>query len=329
MAKPTHLNRRHLLAAGLSAGLAASAPSWAWATDSVADAPFPDTVDLRPLFPPIKDQGARNTCAFFAATALVEALQTRLTGVVTPLSEQFLAYVTKTQVTETIGEEASLFDAMMMAQKYGVCPESYWPYNSVSWLASGQRCAEYGSVDKDSKYYHVARRDTPISCFAQERPPQAAFEKAASIASQISPKVTDQVMFPPAKWERDKTDDRRAKLLVRRLARGGNPVVLTVKFAASTQGWGASGVLSLPEELVGRDDLDEDESPIGNHFIVICGYDLNRRVFMFRNSWGESWGDRGYGMLSFDLLATPIVMSQAIHLPMPKSSDDRTQMIAT
>ena len=39
---------------------------------------------------------------------------------------------------------------------------------------------------------------------------------------------------------------------------------------------------------------------IGGHSMAIVGYDDTRRVFIVRNSWGESWGDNGYFYLSYD-----------------------------
>ena len=39
---------------------------------------------------------------------------------------------------------------------------------------------------------------------------------------------------------------------------------------------------------------------LGGHAIVIVGYDEEKRLFTFRNSWGEDWGDKGYGYLPYD-----------------------------
>ena len=36
---------------------------------------------------------------------------------------------------------------------------------------------------------------------------------------------------------------------------------------------------------------------LGYHAIVITGYDLDKKVFEFKNSWGNDWGDNGYGTL--------------------------------
>jgi C1A family cysteine protease len=39
---------------------------------------------------------------------------------------------------------------------------------------------------------------------------------------------------------------------------------------------------------------------IGGHAICIIGYDDNKKLFKFKNSWGIKWGDKGYGYLPYD-----------------------------
>lgn len=38
------------------------------------------------------------------------------------------------------------------------------------------------------------------------------------------------------------------------------------------------------------------------HAIYLIGYDDNKRVFEFVNSWGEQWGDNGFGYLPYDYI---------------------------
>lgn len=42
------------------------------------------------------------------------------------------------------------------------------------------------------------------------------------------------------------------------------------------------------------------ESSLGGHAILLVGYNDSRGVYIFRNSWGRSWGDQGYGYLPYD-----------------------------
>jgi C1A family cysteine protease len=45
-----------------------------------------------------------------------------------------------------------------------------------------------------------------------------------------------------------------------------------------------------------------DENLLGGHAILIVGYDYTTERFIFQNSWGTSWGDKGFGYLPFDYL---------------------------
>lgn len=45
-----------------------------------------------------------------------------------------------------------------------------------------------------------------------------------------------------------------------------------------------------------------NESLLGGHFIVITGYDDATSTFEFINSWGDDWGDNGFGLMSYDFV---------------------------
>jgi C1A family cysteine protease len=44
------------------------------------------------------------------------------------------------------------------------------------------------------------------------------------------------------------------------------------------------------------------ENMIGGHAVLLVGYDDDKKLFKIRNSWGESWGEKGYGYLPYDYL---------------------------
>ncbi|MDP4268312.1 MAG: C1 family peptidase, partial [Bacteroidota bacterium] len=41
------------------------------------------------------------------------------------------------------------------------------------------------------------------------------------------------------------------------------------------------------------------ERLLGGHAICFVGYDDTKQCFIFRNSWGSSWGDKGFGYLPY------------------------------
>ncbi len=44
------------------------------------------------------------------------------------------------------------------------------------------------------------------------------------------------------------------------------------------------------------------DSKIGHHVVLAVGYDDDKRCIEFRNSWGEAWGDHGYGTIPYEYL---------------------------
>jgi hypothetical protein len=72
----------------------------------------------------------------------------------------------------------------------------------------------------------------------------------------------------------------------------GFPVLLAVNVYVGT--WSAvnpPGLITMPP----KDKVSE-----GGHEILVVGYDDAKRHFIFVNSWGESWGDKGFGYLPYD-----------------------------
>ena len=51
-----------------------------------------------------------------------------------------------------------------------------------------------------------------------------------------------------------------------------------------------------------RDECLETPQNCGTHAVVLTGYDLNKKVFYFKNSWGQYWGEGGYGTLTIDMI---------------------------
>ena len=48
-----------------------------------------------------------------------------------------------------------------------------------------------------------------------------------------------------------------------------------------------------------------NERAVGGHAVVAVGYDDARQWFLMRNSWGESWGMKGYFTLPYAYLLSP------------------------
>ena len=64
-------------------------------------------------------------------------------------------------------------------------------------------------------------------------------------------------------------------------------------------------------ENLGRNEIwSRATGPVlGNHAMLIVGYDDQRQAFKVMNSWGREWGSDGYGWISYDLF--PVVANEA------------------
>lgn len=45
---------------------------------------------------------------------------------------------------------------------------------------------------------------------------------------------------------------------------------------------------------------DGDKTPAGTHYLVVVGYDENKKMVELLNSWGREWGNNGYIWVSYD-----------------------------
>jgi C1A family cysteine protease len=57
-----------------------------------------------------------------------------------------------------------------------------------------------------------------------------------------------------------------------------------------------SGIVPMPKS---------NEQVLGGHCVALVGYDDSKRCFIVRNSWGESWGDKGYCYMLYDYWTNP------------------------
>jgi len=123
------LSRRQMLAAPLALATAARAkPGPAL--------PLPSVVDLSALFGPAKEQGDRMTCAYFAVTAVAEALLTRKAGLPVTLSEQYLTDLAHAGGRLPADETTDIGEVWDLVEDYGMVPAATLPYQPR--LAAGQ-----------------------------------------------------------------------------------------------------------------------------------------------------------------------------------------------
>lgn len=103
--------------------------------------------------------------------------------------------------------------------------------------------------------------------------------------------------FKIANWRQINTVDIKE---VKTFLAGGLPVVI---------GANVSGDFIQDGFRKGKNFIWSDKgTPEGGHAMLIVGYDDDKSAFKIINSWGNNWGDNGYGWISYDLFKQPDVI---------------------
>ena len=204
------------------------------------------TIDLRPVLPPVRDQGRRGTCVAFATTAAHEHLRHSETGLMEDLSEEALYYQCKV-IDGDRNAGTSFLSAERALQTVGQPLEEKWPYEK--------------------------RRDETLPDY--QPPPEAVDPQFCFMARlrKISSDVSD---------------------IVDCLAQG-KPVAIGIPLYDS---FNVALLGRVPMPLV-------HENITGRHAILVVGCEQDAQQaqwLIFRNSWGERWGQQGYGFLRFEYI---------------------------
>lgn len=226
---------------------------------------FAKQVDLRHLQTPVKNQGNRDTCAYFAVNAMIESNFKKISGIEYDISEEFEIFrhkVLKPWRPEV--EFGSTYD-LVNNFIYGLSAytEDALPYQN----SSPNFTLPMSSADKD--FYDLSKK------------------KISHIQYRgLKTKILSQmwVKRPWSQLFREELDEK-------------NTVVVTVKLATPYIN-DANGTVTYNAAI--DKECSTGKLPCGGHAIVLVGYDDEQKVFMFKNSWGPKWGQEGYGFVTFD-----------------------------
>jgi hypothetical protein len=234
-------------------------------------------VDLRPKIRsyviPIRDQGNRGTCTVFATTFLIEYQKAGMTGVPGGhiLSEEYLNWAGNKATSEN--SDGGFFTKFMAGfAAYGISSAKAMPYQAT---------------------YDPTQPDAP---------------SATTIASA-------QAMFPTKYpftvlkvW--DDTKGMTSAELQTALAtlRSGRPVATGIWWLSTFATVTVHGV-PLLKDYPRSANVGSNPPMFDGHTIDLVGFRQSSKFpgggyFIFRNSMGKSFGDKGYGFVSFQYLRT-------------------------
>jgi C1A family cysteine protease len=230
---------------------------------------LPSSVDLRPWCSKIENQGQIGSCTANACAGVVEYFENRAFGKYLDASRLFLYKVTRNFAKISGDNGAFLRNTMGALVLFGVPPEEYWPYTDKSPEFDKEPIAFCYSFASNYKGLKYLRHDNP-SLSKEQVLESVKKSLAAGIPS----------MF-------------------------GFTVFGSINQAQTT------GKIPFP---CAKDRI------LGGHAVVAVGYNdsmiiknpacanTTQGALLIRNSWGETWGQKGYGWLPYDYVRKEAAM---------------------
>jgi C1A family cysteine protease len=221
---------------------------------------LPSTVDLRPWFPPVEQQGQLGSCTANAVVGLVEYFERRAFGKWIDASRLFLYKATRNLLGWSGDTGAYLRSTIGALALFGVPPERYWVYNVASFDAEPPAfCYAFAANYQAVTYY---RLDPPGAG------PQALLDAIRTAAGSGLPSCFGFTVYTS-------------------VAQSG----ATGKVPFPTLGEKVLGGHAV--DVVGYDDgLEITNANLGGG--------MTTGAFLVRNSWGPGWGNAGYGWLPYE-----------------------------
>jgi len=222
---------------------------------------LPVSIDLREWCSPIEDQGALGSCTAHAGVGVIEYYERKSFGRHMDASRLFLYKVTRNLMKMKGDTGAYLRTTMGAMVLFGVPPEEYWPYR------------------EDEKEFD---QEPPAFCYAFAQ------------------------NYQTVKYFRHDPPETKAEEILRKVKAylfKGHPAMFGFTVYSSIEQADKTGRIpfSSPKERIE-----------GGHAVVAIGYDDKMKIknkygkietsgaLLIKNSWGNGWGEEGYGWLPYE-----------------------------
>lgn len=218
-----------------------------------APVPTPEVVDLRPKMPPVYDQGNLGSCTANSTGAAFQYDQIKLKQ---PnwVPSRLMIYYLERQMEGTVNSDAGaqIRDGIKVLAKYGVAPETLWPYDvkkfktappaSVMKVAQAHQALTYSRVDQSElALEQVLAQGYPV-CFG------------FAVFSSFETNAVAKTGIVPMPTKADKDLGGHAVLIV-----GYNrPKRQFIVRNSWGPGWGDKGYFYMPYDYVLNAQLSDD-----------------------------------------------------------------------
>jgi len=227
------------------------------------------SVDLRKWCSPVENQLTLGSCTAHAGIGIVEYYERRAFNKHVEGSRLFLYKVTRNLMQQTGDTGGRLRDVMRALTLCGVPAEKYWPYNIADF-----------DKEPDAFIYSIANNYETLKYFCHD--PLGSDIPSATVLESVKKYLSAGIPSMLGFWGFPSFNDSDVK--------GGIPYPCQGESAE----WGHAIV------AVGYDD----EKKIKN---TKCNKETTGAL-LIRNSWGTSWGDKGYGWMPYDYVLNKLAM---------------------
>ena len=218
--------------------------------------PQPSSADLRPVCPPIYDQGNLGSCTANAVGGAYHFLELKQQNPGAFMPSRLFIYYCERAAQGDVNDDtgSSISEGISVLQTIGVCPEVLWPYNTAQFAVQPpQNCYSAAKLNEIISYQRINDGDlnSMKAAIASGFPVAFGFQVYQSFESQ---QVASTGVVPmPGRWF-DKLLGGHAVCLV-----GYNDAkqVFIVRNSWGTS-WGMAGYFTMPYKYIGNPQLAND-----------------------------------------------------------------------